>query len=77
MSRRRDPSPLPLPVRQEKVGGRSALRRYGRYVAQRLAVLMALLILFYATSLHGISSRTFILVGILVAFLYWVFKGTV
>jgi hypothetical protein len=55
--------------------GESRLRRWRRRVVQRLAVLLALLILFYATSLHGISSRTFILVGVLVLFLYWVFKG--
>lgn len=76
MSRQRDPGLLPLPLRREKGGGRSALRRYGRYVAQRLAVLVALLILYYATSLHGISSRTIVLVGVLLVFLYWVFKGT-
>lgn len=76
MSRQRDPRPLPLSLKRERGEGRSALRRYGRYVAQRIAVLIALLILFYATSLHGISSRTIILAGILVAFLYWVFKGT-
>lgn len=53
---------------------RSQGRRLVRYVVQRLAVLMALLILFYATSLHGVSIRTFILAGALVLFLYWIFK---
>ena len=51
------------------------MRRYVRIVAQRVAVLLALMILFYATSLHGISSRTFILAGALVLFLFWTFRG--
>jgi hypothetical protein len=55
--------------------GETRMRRYLRRVAQRVAALLALLILFYATSLHGISSRTFVLAGVLVLFLYWVFKG--
>lgn len=53
----------------------SFARRLRRHIVQRVAILLALLILFYATSLHGVSSRTFILVGILALFLYWVFKG--
>jgi hypothetical protein len=50
---------------------RGVLRR----VVQRIAVLVALLILFYATSLHGVSARTFVLAGLLVLSLYWIFKG--
>jgi len=55
--------------------GQSATRRYLRLVSQRIAILVALLILYYATSLHGISARTFILAGVLILFLYWAFKG--
>jgi len=46
-----------------------------RRMAQRVAILIALLILFYATSLHGISIRTFVLAALLVLSLYWVFQG--
>lgn len=53
----------------------SRARRVLRRVVQRLAVLVALLILFYATSLHGVSARTFVLAGLLVLSLYWIFKG--
>lgn len=53
----------------------SFARRLRRHIVQRVAILLALLILFYATSLHGLSSRTFILAGLLLLFLYWVFKG--
>ena len=52
----------------------SRLRLLARRAAQRVAVLVALLILFYATSIHGISLRTFILAGVLVLCLYWLFK---
>jgi len=52
----------------------SFLRRLRRRIVQRVAVLLALLILFYSTSLHGIGTRTLLLVGILILFLYWVFK---
>lgn len=51
------------------------MRRFVRRVMQRVAIVIALLVLFYATSLHGINSRTFILAGALALFLYWVFKG--
>lgn len=62
--------------RQSPAAGReqSVMRRFARLAARRLAVLAALLILFYATSLHGVGLRTFILAGILLLFLYWVFK---
>ncbi len=50
-------------------------RRFMRRAVQRIALLVALLILFYATSLHGISARTFVLAGVLVLSLYWIFKG--
>ena len=46
-----------------------------RRAAQRAAVVVALLILYYATSLHGVSLRTLVLAGVLVLGLYWVFKG--
>ncbi len=46
-----------------------------RRVAQRVAVLVALLILYYATSLHGVSIRTLVLAGVLVLGLYGIFKG--
>ena len=46
-----------------------------RRAAQRVAVVVALLILYYATSLHGVSMRTLVLAGVLVLGLYWVFKG--
>jgi hypothetical protein len=46
-----------------------------RRVAQRVAVVVALLILYYATSLHGVSLRTLVLAGVLVLGLYGVFKG--
>ncbi len=46
-----------------------------RRMAQRVAILVALLILFYATSLHGISVRTLVLAVLLVLSLYWVFQG--
>lgn len=62
--------PAQTPQRPE-----SFARRLRRHIVQRLAILLALLILFYATSLHGLSSRTFILAGLLLLFLYWVFKG--
>ena len=55
--------------------GQSRARRFMRRVVQRVAVLVALLILFYATSLHGVSARTFVLAAALVLSLYWVFKG--
>ena len=51
--------------------GRGLLRR----ATQRVAVVVALLILYYATSLHGVSMRTLVLVGVLVLGLYWLFKG--
>ena len=51
--------------------GRGLLRR----AAQRVAVVVALLILYYATSLHGVSMRTLVLAGVLVLGLYWLFKG--
>lgn len=54
----------------------SKSRRFMRYVLRRVAVLVALLILFYATSLHGISLRTFILAGLLILALYWLFRDT-
>jgi hypothetical protein len=53
---------------------RSAGRRLVRFIVQRLAILMALMILYYGTSLHGVSVRTFILAGALILFLYWLFK---
>ena len=46
-----------------------------RRVAQRVAVLVALLILYYATSLHGVSVRTLVLAGVLMLILYGIFKG--
>ena len=46
-----------------------------RRAAQRVAVVVALLILYYATSLHGVSMRTLVLAGVLVLGLYWLFKG--
>jgi hypothetical protein len=46
-----------------------------RRAAQRVAVVGALLILYYATSLHGVSMRTLVLAGVLVLGLYWMFKG--
>ena len=46
-----------------------------RRAVQRVAVVVALLILYYATSLHGVSMRTLVLAGVLVLGLYWVFKG--
>lgn len=49
-------------------------RRLARRAGRRLAVLAALFILYYATSLHGVSLRTLVLVGVLLLFLYWVFK---
>ncbi len=52
----------------------SLLRRVRRHIVQRVAILLALLILFYSTSLHGIGTRTFLLAGILILFLYWLFK---
>lgn len=61
-------------VGQTGVVSRGRRQRFVRYVVQRIAILLALLILFYATSLHGVSIRTFILAGALVLFLYWVFK---
>ena len=51
--------------------GRVLLRR----AAQRVAVVVALLILYYATSLHGVSMRTLVLAGVLVLGLYWMSKG--
>ena len=62
----RQPRPAPRQAR-----GAGFLRR----VAQRVAVVVALLILYYATSLHGVSMRTLVLAGVLVLGLYWVFKG--
>ncbi len=53
----------------------SRTRRLMRRTAQRVAILVALLVLFYATSLHGISVRTFVLAGLLVLSLYWIFQG--
>jgi len=53
----------------------SRSRRFMRRAARRVAILAALLILFYATSLHGISVRTFVLATLLVLSLYWIFKG--
>lgn len=52
----------------------SRLRRLARRAGRRAAVLVALFILYYATSLHGVSLRTLVLVGVLVLFLYWLFK---
>ena len=46
-----------------------------RRAAQRVAVVVALLILYYATSLHGVSMRTLVLAAVLVLGLYWIFKG--
>jgi hypothetical protein len=46
-----------------------------RGAAQRVAVVVALLILYYATSLHGVSMRTLVLAGVLVLGLYWLFRG--
>ena len=46
-----------------------------RRAARRVAVVVALLILYYATSLHGVSMRTLVLAGVLVLGLYWIFKG--
>jgi hypothetical protein len=57
------------PPRQSR--GSGLLRR----AVQRVAVVVALLILYYATSLHGVSMRTLVLAGVLVLGLYWVFKG--
>jgi hypothetical protein len=56
---------------------RSAGRRLVRFIVQRVAILMALMILYYATSLHGVSVRTFILAGALILFLYWLFKDLI
>jgi hypothetical protein len=56
---------------------RSAGRRLVRFVVQRLAIVMALMILYYATSLHGVSIRTFVLAGALILFLYWLFKDMI
>ena len=67
-------SPAPRRPGETVPAGQSRGRRLARYLARRAAVLVALLILFYATSLHGINARTFILAGILVIFLYWLFK---
>jgi hypothetical protein len=53
----------------------SRTRRFMRRMAQRVAVLVALLVLFYATSLHGISVRTLVLAVLLMLSLYWVFQG--
>ena len=46
-----------------------------RRAAQRVAVVGALLILYYATSLHGVSMRTLVLAGVLILGLYWMSKG--
>ncbi len=46
-----------------------------RLVARRVAVLLALLVIFYATSLHGLSVRTLALAALLLLSLYWVFQG--
>ncbi len=54
----------------------SRRRRLKRYIFQRLAVVVALLILFYATSLHGLGMRTLVLAGLLVLALYWLFRDT-
>jgi hypothetical protein len=56
---------------------RSTGRRLVRFIVQRVAILMALMILYYATSLHGVSVRTFILAGALILFLYWLFKDLI
>ncbi len=52
----------------------SRRRRLKRYLFQRLAVVVALLILFYATSLHGFGMRTVVLAALLVLALYWLFR---
>jgi len=52
----------------------SRRRRLKRYLFQRLAVVVALLILFYATSLHGFGTRTVVLAALLVLALYWLFR---
>lgn len=70
--RQRAPGGPPRPpLRRDE----SRLRLLARRAAQRIAVVAALLILFYATSIHGISLRTFILAGVLILSLYWMFKG--
>jgi len=46
-----------------------------RYLVRRVALAVALLILFYATSLHGVSLRTLVLVGVLVLALYGLFRN--
>ncbi len=66
----------PMPTRQGKTPpAASPVRRLLRRAARRVAALLALLILFYATSLHGVSLRTLVLAGILILCLYWVFKN--
>ena len=52
----------------------SRARRFARRAARRLAALVALLILFYATSLHGIGLRTLVLTVILLGCMYWLFR---
>jgi hypothetical protein len=46
-----------------------------RRAVRHVAVVVALLILYYATALHGLSLRTLVLAGVLVLGLYWMFKG--
>jgi len=60
-------------VKKEPV--RPRLHAVRRYVARRVALVVALLILFYATSLHGLSLRTLVLVGVLVLALYGLFRN--
>ncbi len=55
-----------------RIGSRR--QRLKRYLFQRLAVVVALLIVFYATSLHGLGTRTIVLAGLLVLALYWLFR---
>ncbi len=74
-TRRGGPSARGASRTARAVPGETALRRFVRFVLQRVAVVVALLILFYATSLHGISIRTFILAAIEILFLYWIFRG--
>ena len=52
----------------------SRLRRVRRYVIRRSAIGVALITLFYATSLHGLSTRTLVLAALLLLGLYWLFK---
>ncbi len=57
----------------KKQPARGRVHNVRRYVVRRMALAVALLILFYATSLHGFSLRTLVLVGILVLALYGLF----